>query len=571
MADKQEHKMKKYALTLALFGGFAASSLAQETNGGVPVGRAGEMAAPNYATKGLVPRTSLPPQSPDAPAAITYNVTFVDPSGPYASYYPAITAALQAAGAEWNRHLVGSGNLEVEISMVNIPTMDGASISTGFVRNNGTRDIFEQGAAYEVRTGIDPNGVDPDIRIRIGTTYITTDLWFDPNPQTRNTPIPANKIDAISVFIHELGHAFVFNGWMNGTTGQLPPTYMSTMDEQSSFDGSNLFFNGTGATGRYGGPVPLTYGNYGHIGNNAPRPGSNLLFDLMNGVVYYYQTRYFISPLDSEIAKDSGIAIAPLTDQLLNVSTRLRVLTDDNALIGGFIVTGNTPKRMVVRAIGPSLTAFGVAGALTNPVLELHGPGGFSTITNDDWRDTQQTEIQAAGLAPGNNLESAIVATLPPGAYTAVVRGRGNGTGVGLVEAYDLESWADARLGNISTRGFVDAGENVMIGGLIAGPVSSATGQILVRAIGPSLSAFGVANALQDPTLELHDGNGGLLASNSDWRDTQQTAIEATGLAPSNSKESAILSTLSPGGYTAVVRGAGNTTGVALVEVYKLQ
>jgi hypothetical protein len=163
------------------------------------------------------------------------------------------------------------------------------------------------------------------------------------------------------------------------------------------------------------------------------------------------------------------------------------------------------------------------------------------------------------------------VATLPPGAYTAVVRGQGNGTGVGLVEAYDLESWADARLGNISTRGFVDAGENVMIGGLIAGPVSSATGQILVRAIGPSLSAFGVGNALQDPTLELHDGNGGLLASNNDWGDTQQTAIQATGLAPSNSKESAILSTLSPGGYTAVVRGVGNTTGVALVEVYKLQ
>jgi hypothetical protein len=528
------------------------------------------MAAPNYTTKGLVPRTSLPPQAPDAPAAITYNVTFVDPSGPYASYYPAITTALQAAGAEWNRHLVGSGSLEVEISMANIPTMDGTSVSTGFVRNNGSRDIFEQGAAYEVRTGIDPNGSDPDIRIRIGTGYITTDLWFDPNPQTRNTPIPANKIDAISVFIHELGHAFVFNGWMNATTGQLPPTYMSTMDEHSSFDGSNLFFNGTGATGRYGGPVPLTFGNYGHIGNNAPRPGSNLLLDLMNGVVYYYQTRYFISPLDSEIAKDSGIAIAPLTDQLLNVSTRLRVLTDDSALIGGFIVTGNTPKRMVVRAIGPSLAAFGIAGVLTNPVLELHGPGGFATITNDDWRDTQQAEIQATGLAPGNNLESAIMATLPPGAYTAVVRGQGNGTGVGLVEAYDLESWADAKLGNISTRGFVDAGENVMIGGLIAGPVSSATGLILVRAIGPSLSAFGVANALQDPTLELHDGNGGLLASNNDWGDTQQTAIQATGLAPSNAKESAILSTLSPGGYTAVVRGADNTTGVALVEVYQL-
>jgi len=530
------------------------------------------MSPPNYATKSLiVPRSSLPPQPPGASAAITYNVSFAEPGGPYASYYPAITAALQAAGAEWNRHLVGSGNLEVEISMANIPTMDGTSVSNGFVRNNGTRDIFEQGAAYEIRTGIDPNGADPDIRIRIGTAYLTNDLWFDPNPQTRNAPIPANKIDAISVFTHELGHAFVFNGWMNGTTGQLPPTYMSTFDEHSSFDGSNLFFSGTGAAGRYGGPIPLTYGNYGHLGNSAPRPGSNLLLDLMNGVVYYYQTRYFITPLDSEITRDSGIAIPPLAAQLVNVSTRLRVLNGDNGLIGGFIVTGHAPKKVIVRAIGPSLSDFGVPGVLANPVLELHGPGAFATITDDNWADTQQVEIQATGLAPHNNLESAIVATLPPGAYTAVVHGQNGGTGVGLVEAYDLEAGADAKLANISTRGFVDAGENVMIGGLIAGPGNGVNGQMLVRAIGPSLSGFGVANALQDPTLELHDGSGAIVAANNDWRDTQQAAIEATGIPPSNNKESAILSMLPPGGYTAIVRGFGDTTGVGLVEVYNLQ
>jgi hypothetical protein len=564
--------MKKYALIMALLGGVATSSLAQQTNGGVPVGRAGEMSAPNYATKGLgLPRPSLPSPSQSGPAAITYNITFTDPSGPYASYYPAITAALQAAGAEWNRHLVGSGNLEVEISMANIPTMDGTSVTNGFVRNDGTRDIFEQGAAYEIRTGMDPNGADPDIRIRIGTAYLTDELWFDPDPQTRTSPIPVNHIDAISVFTHELGHAFVFNGWMDGTTGQLPPTYMSTLDEHSSFDGTNLFFSGTGAAGRDGGPVPLTYGNYGHLGNNAPRPGSNLLLDLMNGVVYYYQTRYFISPLDSEITRDCGIAIPALKDQLLNVSTRLRVLTGDNALIGGFIVTGHAPKKVIIRAIGPSLAVFGIPGVLANPVLELHGPSDFATITNDNWTDSQQAEIQAAGLAPGNNLESAIVATLPPGAYTAIVRGQNKGTGVGLVEAYDLESGADAKLANISTRGFVDAGENVMIGGLIAGPGGSVNGQMLVRAIGPSLSAFGVPDALQDPTLELHDGNGALLAANNDWRETQETAIEATGIPPSNNKESAILSALPPGGYTAIVRGVGNTTGVGLVEVYNLQ
>lgn len=565
-------KMKKYALIAVLFGGIATSSLAQETAGGVPVGRAGEMPVPNYASKYLnLPRRNLPPQPQGAPAAITYNVTFVDPSGPYASYYPAITAALQAAGAEWNRHLVGSGSLEVEVSMANIPTMDGTSVTTGFVRNDGTRDIFEQGAAYEIRTGIDPNGTDPDIRIRIGMAYLTNEVWFDPHPQTRTDPIPANHIDAISVFIHELGHAFVFNGWMNGTTGQLPATYMSPFDANSSFDGSNLYFNGTGAVTRSGHPVPLTYGNYGHIGNNAPRPGSDLLLDLMNGVVYYYQTRYFITPLDLEIARDSGIAIVPLKDQLLNVSTRLRVLSGDSALIGGFIVTGNAPKKVIVRAIGPSLTGQGVSGALADTVLELHGPGNFTTIINDNWGDSQAAEIQATGVAPSNNLESAIVATLSPGAYTAIVRGQGGGEGVGLVEAYDLQSGADAKLANISTRGFVDTGENVMIGGLIAGPTNTTNGQMLVRAIGPSLTGLGVPNALQDPSLELRNGNGGLIASNDDWRESQQAAIEATGIPPSNIKESAILAAISPGNYTAVMRGVGNTTGVGLVEVYNLQ
>lgn len=563
-------KMKKYAIIMALSGGIIASALAQQSNGGVPVGRAGEMAPPNYATKGLPPSRALPPQLPGQAANVTYNISFADPGSVYASYYPAITAALQAAGAEWNRHLIGSGNLEVEVSFANISTMDGTSVSSGFVRNDGTRDIFEQGAAYEIRTGTDPNGADPDIRIRIGTAYLAGALWFDPDPQTRTAPIPANHIDAVSVLIHELGHAFVFNGWMNATNGQLPPTYMSTFDTNASFDGSNVFFNGTGAMGRYGGPVPVTYANYGHLGNNAPRPGPDLLFDLMNGVIYYYQTRYFISPMDVEVARDSGMFVSPPIDQLLNVSTRLRVQTDANALIGGFIITGNAPKKVIVRAIGPSLGNLGIAGALADPVLELHGPGSFTTITNDNWRDNQQAEIQATGIAPGNNLESAIVATLAPGAYTAIVRGQANGTGVGLIEAYDLQSWADSKLANISTRGFVEGGESVMIGGLIAGPANGATGQMLVRAIGPSLSALGVPGALQDPFLELHDGNGALVASNNDWRDTQQAAIEATGIPPGNNQESAILSNLSPGSYTAIVSGVGNTSGVGLVEVYQL-
>ncbi len=256
---------------------------------------------------------------------------------------------------------------------------------------------------------------------------------------------------------------------------------------------------------------------------------------------------------------------------LQNISTRLKVLAGDNALIGGFIISGYSERRVIVRAIGPSLTGLGVSGALANPVLELHGPDGFVTITNDNWRDTQQTEIEATGIAPSNDLESAIVATLQPGAYTAIVRGISDGIGVGLVEAYDLESTPYAQLANISTRGFVDNAENVMIGGLIAGPSTAGSGRVLIRAIGPSLSNVGVPNTLQNPMLELHDSNGGLIAFNNNWKETQEFAIQATGIAPTDDNEAAILTVLAPGSYTAVVQGEDEGIGVGLVEVYNLQ
>jgi hypothetical protein len=256
---------------------------------------------------------------------------------------------------------------------------------------------------------------------------------------------------------------------------------------------------------------------------------------------------------------------------LLNISTRLKVLTGDNSLIGGFIIAGSS-KRVIIRAIGPSLTNLGVSDALVDPVLELHGPGAFATLTNDNWRETQESEIQATGIPPGSDLESAIVATLPAGAYTAIVQGKDGATGVGLVEAYDLDSTGGfAELANISTRGFVDAGENVMIGGLIAGPADAGSGRVLLRAIGPSLTSLGVANALQNPRLELRDGNGTLVAFNNNWRDTQEQAIVATGIAPVDDNEAAILWVLSPGNYTAVVQSEGSGTGVGLVEIYNLQ
>jgi hypothetical protein len=253
--------------------------------------------------------------------------------------------------------------------------------------------------------------------------------------------------------------------------------------------------------------------------------------------------------------------------QLLNISTRANVRTGDNVLIGGFIITGADPKSVIVRAIGPSLP---VGGKLANPTLELHDGG--SVISNDDWRSDQEAEIQATGLAPQNDLESAIVRTLVPGSYTTVMRGANGSTGVGLVEVYDLSQNSVSLLANISSRGFVETGENVMIGGFIVGPVDHGSPQVVVRAIGPSLASSGVANTLQDPTLELHDQNGGILASNDDWlTDRNSSFVLAAGLAPSDTRESALAITLTPGNYTAIVRGANDTIGVGLVEAYNLQ
>jgi plastocyanin len=255
--------------------------------------------------------------------------------------------------------------------------------------------------------------------------------------------------------------------------------------------------------------------------------------------------------------------------QLLNISTRMRVQTGENVLIGGFIVTGNVAKEVILRAIGPSLAGFGIANPLPDPVLELHGADGSLITMNDNWKDTQQSEIEASGFQPQNDLESAIIATLDPGSYTAIVSGKDGGIGVGLVEGYDLDQTADSQFGNISTRGFVEAGTNVMIGGFILGG-ESGNANILVRALGPSLTQFGVTGALADPTLELRDGNGTLVQSNDNWKDTQQCELEATGIPPQNDLESAVFETLAPGAYTAIVAGKGDLTGVGLVEVYRL-
>ena len=268
----------------------------------------------------------------------------------------------------------------------------------------------------------------------------------------------------------------------------------------------------------------------------------------------------------------------PPSSYLGNISTRSFVQTDDNVMIGGFIVEGIPSKRVILRAIGPELRQYGVPNAMADPTLELHDNNGALIAFNDDWvLSNQFQEIQDSGHAPGNPLESAIIADLAPGGYTAIVRGINDTTGVALVEAYDLSPSSGSILGNVSTRSFVQTGDDVMIGGFIV--QGTQPRNVIIRAIGPELSQHGVTDFLSDPTLELHDGTRALIASNNNWQQTiiggiitqnQVQAIQNSGHAPKDPSESAIIATLLPGNYTAIVRGVNNTTGVALVEVYDL-
>jgi glucose/arabinose dehydrogenase len=263
--------------------------------------------------------------------------------------------------------------------------------------------------------------------------------------------------------------------------------------------------------------------------------------------------------------------IGAIPSQPLNISVRARVETGTGVLISGFINTGTAAKKVIIRALGPST---GVTGALADPVLELHASDGSLITSNDNWKDNtaqQQQDIINNQLAPPNDLESAIVITLQPGTYTAIIRGQGNATGVGLVEVYDVDSATASRLGNISGRAFVQTGSDALFAGFIVGNNIGAA-KVVVRGIGPSLAQSGISNPLLDPTLELHNNNGTLLIGNDNWQDdaSQAARISAAGLAPANSLESAVFASLLPGTYTAIVAGKNGGTGVGLVEVYNL-
>jgi uncharacterized delta-60 repeat protein len=342
----------------------------------------------------------------------------------------------------------------------------------------------------------------------------------------------------------------------------------------------NLAVTQTTVTWTRGGSSPqftrVTFENsndnvtYSPLGNGTPA-GSNWTrtgLSLSTGVNFYIRARgYYPSGHQngSESITESVryVFIIPPT-VLANISTRLPAGTGDNVLIGGFIVTGSQNKKIIVRAIGPSLT---LAGKLADPTLELRDGSGALLEANDNWMDSPNKQaIIDSTIPPSDPLESAIVRSVPPGNYTAIERGVNNGTGIGVVEAYDLDTAANSKLANISTRGLVQTGDNVLFAGMIV--VGQASQKVIIRALGPST---GVPGAMADPTLELHDGNGALLEANDNWVDSpnKQAIIDST-IPPPNNLESAIVRTLTPANYTAIVRGANNTTGIAVVEIYAL-
>lgn len=257
--------------------------------------------------------------------------------------------------------------------------------------------------------------------------------------------------------------------------------------------------------------------------------------------------------------------------QLLNLSTRAQVQPGDGVLIGGFISQNPMSKKVMIRAIGPSLRQSGISAALLDPVLELHDATGV-IAANDDWKSSQEAKILATGVAPLHDRESAIITTIEYArAYTAVVRGKGAATGVALVEIYDLESTGGSVLANISTRGVVGSSANVMIGGFIVGPSAPTTTQILTRVLGPSLASSGVQNPMQDPALEVRNADGAIVGRNADWKTDAVTQFHAPSyLHPRDDRESLLWMQLQPGAYTAIARDTAGPGGVGLLEIYNL-
>jgi hypothetical protein len=553
-------------------------------------------------------------------SALTINLTFdTDANLMAAGLTAADIAAMKAACSYAAKQFTDRYNdpINVNIMVTATPGTDDFGRSSAKLNTVDSYTTLRNAAAADAKTADDtttvgaggslPAGADPiatahmynvtraqakalglrsdDIMQNDGTFKFGGGQPWTYDPNNRNV---AGKFDFIGVAMHEYSEIMGRTSVMGDTLGTGTPIYIE-------FD---LFhYTGAGARGLNNGP-----GRFFSFDN-----GKTLLIAFNDAVANKGDLQDWAGP-----APDAFNAAGPTGEQddltpvdfqtmdvigydrvaglVANVSTRLPVGTGDNVLIEGFIVQGpaGSTKKIIVRAIGPSLAPFGITDALPDPTLEIHDSNNGNAIVamNDDWKVTQMgplitgdqsAEIAASGFKPGNDLESAIIANLAPGSYTAVVRGSGkNGgtvVGTGVVDAYDLSPASSAKLANIATRGLVQPGDKLMIAGFV---VQGAPVKALVKAIGPSLAAFGVTNALADTTLQIRTPNGAIVVENDNWKvrsdgSSQQAEIEATGLQPTNDLEAAVLTTLPPGQYTAQVRGKPEGTGTGVVQVYFLQ
>ena len=372
------------------------------------------------------------------------------------------------------------------------------------------------------------------------------------------------KLIVLSFTLTEVSYPYSITGQLNGDGGggggtcyELDPCRLATAKLTSD---TGTIFEKAGTTLSESGTLPP--GNYTlTVDAYASTPN-------FSAVGNYQSDANFNFTLDGPMSTPTPTPTPIPATHPTNLSTRLFVDTGNFVVISGFIITGSGPRHLLLRGIGPSLSGV-IANTLPDPSLQVHRSSCSQTLTNDNWRDTQEAEIIATGRAPSNDLESAIVADLAPGTYTAILSGTANTTGVGLIEIYDLTPDQDSRLANISTRGNVQTGDDIMIAGFI---LDGASGEdtIIVRGIGPSLSGFSPDTVLADPRLELRDINGQLVIENDNWMDdpNQAAIIQEAGLAPYNNLESAVAATLMPGPYTALLSGVNNGTGIGLVEVY---
>jgi len=456
-----------------------------------------------------------------------------------------------------------------------IGSLNNIALAYGIANRGGKLYIFDQ-TVDRIREINKVNGaIVRDIAIGVPDLLGEGDLAFRPSD---GMGFLASALDAS---LNPVNDFYTFN-IDTGTSARLGSTGVGI--DAMAFDSSGtLYALGQGDAALY--TINTTNGATTKVGDLGVEQGSPIgaMAFAPNGVLYasiddrlftINKTTGAASPVSSTVldfgfSSVSGLAFAPGAASLGNMSSRIAISTGDNVGIEGFIVRGTPSKRVLLRGIGPSLAAL-LAGSLPDPVLELFNGQGASIVRNDNWRDSaQMNEIAATGLAPTNDKESAILQTLAAGNYTAVLSGAAGSTGIGVAEIYDLDLGSGSRLANISTRGLVQTGDNILIGGVIVS--GSATQRVVVRAIGPDLSNFKVPTPLQDPFLKMVDGNGNGIGVNDNYKDGGQTAeLAQNGLTPGDDRDAAIIIDLAPGNYTALVTGVNNGMGNALVEFYNL-